>query len=134
MMPPKIPTENPRDALEFCRKLASLLDAPHDSLQKVDNRLPPTISIVIPVYEEQENLPTLYTQLTNVLNDYEPNYEIIFIDDGIAVRAGIYVGKFDRGVDKIPPGFDMNDNIPGHRPIDSADLIPGFFDRGKRKL
>jgi dolichol-phosphate mannosyltransferase len=46
------------------------------------NPVQPTISVVIPVYEEQENLPVLYDRLTDVLGKFEPNYEIIFVDDG----------------------------------------------------
>jgi dolichol-phosphate mannosyltransferase len=48
----------------------------------LEDYIPPTISVVIPVYEEKENLPVLYNRLTNVLSDFEPNYEIIFVDDG----------------------------------------------------
>ncbi|MBI4647893.1 MAG: glycosyltransferase family 2 protein [Bacteroidia bacterium] len=40
------------------------------------------ISIVIPAYNEQENIPVLYKKLVNILNDLKTSYEIIFIDDG----------------------------------------------------
>jgi len=40
------------------------------------------LSIVIPVYNEQENLNELHQQLTNVLKDIGLSYEIIFINDG----------------------------------------------------
>lgn len=39
------------------------------------------ISVVIPVYNEVESLPTLYGQLISVLAKFSP-YEIVFIDDG----------------------------------------------------
>lgn len=38
------------------------------------------ISIVIPIFNEEQNIPTLYKELKNVLKKY--NYEIIFVDDG----------------------------------------------------
>ena len=38
------------------------------------------ISIVIPVYNEESNIPLLYSQLTKAMKPY--NYEIIFVDDG----------------------------------------------------
>src|SRR3989344_9630186 len=38
------------------------------------------ISIVIPVYNEEANIPLLYSQLTKAMKPY--NYEIIFVDDG----------------------------------------------------
>lgn len=37
------------------------------------------ISVVIPAYNERENIPILYEKLTKVLNG---DYEIIFVDDG----------------------------------------------------
>ena len=39
------------------------------------------ISIVIPLLNEQENLPSLYEQISQAMQD-QPGYEIIFIDDG----------------------------------------------------
>jgi glycosyltransferase involved in cell wall biosynthesis len=40
------------------------------------------ISIVIPVYNEEENLKELHTKLSAVLSTITENYEILFIDDG----------------------------------------------------
>jgi glycosyltransferase involved in cell wall biosynthesis len=39
------------------------------------------ISIVIPVYNEEENIKELHTKLTNVLLTITENYEILFVDD-----------------------------------------------------
>ncbi len=39
------------------------------------------ISIVIPVYNEEDNLKLLQEKLTNVLNSFEGGYEIIYVDD-----------------------------------------------------
>lgn len=40
------------------------------------------ISVVIPVYNEEENLPTLISQLTEVLEGLGSSYEMVFVDDG----------------------------------------------------
>lgn len=40
------------------------------------------LSIVIPIFEEEENLKPVYEQLKSVLNELNRSYEIIFIDDG----------------------------------------------------
>jgi len=40
------------------------------------------ISIVIPVYNEEENIPLLHERLLKVLNSQNENYEIIYVDDG----------------------------------------------------
>jgi len=39
-------------------------------------------SVVIPVYNEGENLEELYNRLTKVINELSISYEIIFVDDG----------------------------------------------------
>jgi len=42
----------------------------------------PEISIIIPLYEEEESLKELYQKITAVLETLNKTYEIIFIDDG----------------------------------------------------
>lgn len=41
----------------------------------------PELSVVIPVYNEEENIPELYNRLASALKQVD-SYEIIFIDDG----------------------------------------------------
>ncbi len=45
------------------------------------------ISIVIPVYNEEENVPILYEKLREVLEKIPYDYEIIFVDDGSIDRT-----------------------------------------------
>jgi len=103
----KIPTDDPQEALRFCQALAGMLASPPASSVRVEppspgieglgaslppsiggrgaspSRLPPpTLSVVIPVYNEAENIAILYKRLTDVLDKIEPKYEIIFVDDG----------------------------------------------------
>lgn len=40
------------------------------------------ISIIIPVYNEEENLQELYKEIKNVCDNLNGDYEVIFIDDG----------------------------------------------------
>ena len=40
------------------------------------------ISIVIPLYNEEESLPELYSWIEQVMNKNKLSYEVIFIDDG----------------------------------------------------
>jgi len=41
-----------------------------------------TISIIIPTYNEEENLPVLYRRMCETIKDSEDNFEFIFVDDG----------------------------------------------------
>ena len=40
------------------------------------------LSVIIPVYNEKENITILYNELKSVLSKLNLNYELIFIDDG----------------------------------------------------
>jgi polyisoprenyl-phosphate glycosyltransferase len=90
----RIPTRDPQAALRFCRALAAFLSSPPSpdgrfALQDLPPAAlgssfpgPPALSVVIPVCDEQDNLPLLYQRLTAVLEDCEPNYQLVFVDDG----------------------------------------------------
>ncbi len=40
------------------------------------------VSVIIPVFNEEENIESLYAELKESLNSLEKDYEIIFVDDG----------------------------------------------------
>ena len=47
-----------------------------------EKNYPIDLSIVIPLYNEQESLPELHEWITRVVTEMGVTYEIIFIDDG----------------------------------------------------
>lgn len=53
------------------------------------------ISIVIPAYREEENIPHIYTELTNILQSLSGkyDYEIIFVNDGSPDRTWSEIEK-----------------------------------------
>jgi dolichol-phosphate mannosyltransferase len=93
--PLAIPIDDPEAALRFCRSLAALFGPANPSdfaraggqrerLRAAPEAAPPDLSIVIPVYNEEDNLPHLYARLRATLDQVGMRYEIVFVDDGSA--------------------------------------------------
>ncbi len=86
-----IPTDDPEAALRFCQALSALLDSRPEvgrlAAAAPVGAAPPQaapleLSVVIPAYNEEENLPTLYTRLLASLAPLGIGYELIFVNDG----------------------------------------------------
>jgi undecaprenyl-phosphate 4-deoxy-4-formamido-L-arabinose transferase len=60
----------------------------------------PAISVVIPVYDEQEGLPLLFERLYPALDALGRSYEVVFVDDGSADRSvAVLREQFERRPD-----------------------------------
>jgi undecaprenyl-phosphate 4-deoxy-4-formamido-L-arabinose transferase len=60
----------------------------------------PTLSVVIPVYNEEQTLPLLFARLYPALDKLKLPYEIVFIDDGSGDRsAALLREQFERRPD-----------------------------------
>ncbi|MBD3673518.1 MAG: glycosyltransferase family 2 protein [Planctomycetaceae bacterium] len=46
-----------------------------------------SVSVVVPIYNEEENVPLMYDALNRVLPETQRDYEIIFVDDGSTDRS-----------------------------------------------
>ena len=57
------------------------------------------LSVVVPVYNEEEALPLFYEQLREVLDGLDREWEIIFVDDGSKDNTG---GLIDRMAAETP--------------------------------
>jgi dolichol-phosphate mannosyltransferase len=42
----------------------------------------PVLSVIIPIYNEEQNIPVLYTRMKQVLDSLGDTYELLFINDG----------------------------------------------------
>ena len=90
------PVNDPAEALEFCRALAAAIDPLPDvegrhlqlahiaaMIGQAGESMPaPMLSIVIPVFNEEENLPALHARLSATLTEQKLDYEVVFVDDG----------------------------------------------------
>ncbi|NTV62825.1 MAG: glycosyltransferase family 2 protein, partial [Oscillochloris sp.] len=92
-----IPTDDPQEALRFCQALAQVMATsaaplqPGHQAQRADADLlaaaPLDLSVVIPAYNEEENLPALYARLRASLDPLDLRYELIFVNDGSRDRT-----------------------------------------------
>jgi glycosyltransferase involved in cell wall biosynthesis len=64
-------------------------DAPREPMES-----PPELSIVVPVYNEEDNLPLLWPEIREVLEPTGLRYEVIFVDDGSRDRSAEIVRGF----------------------------------------
>ncbi len=80
----------------------------------------PYVSVVIPVYNEAENLEALYTRLTATLDKLGKPYEIVFTNDGSRDGSFALLREFHR---RRPPQvrvIDFNGNFGQHMAIMAA--------------
>jgi undecaprenyl-phosphate 4-deoxy-4-formamido-L-arabinose transferase len=80
----------------------------------------PALSIVIPVYNEELNLPTLFARLYPVLDALGRSYEIVFTNDGSADRSiELLKAQFAARPD-VTRVIDFNANYGQHMAIMAA--------------
>jgi len=59
------------------------------------------ISIVIPLYNEEESIPELYEWIDKVMNENKFSYEVIFVDDGSTDNSWSVIERLKAGSDNI---------------------------------
>jgi undecaprenyl-phosphate 4-deoxy-4-formamido-L-arabinose transferase len=79
-----------------------------------------TLSVVIPVYNEELNLPTLFARLYPVLDALGRRYEIIFTNDGSADRSGQLLREQHAKRPDVTRVIDFNANYGQHMAIMAA--------------
>jgi undecaprenyl-phosphate 4-deoxy-4-formamido-L-arabinose transferase len=80
----------------------------------------PYLSVVIPVYNEQENLPALFLRLAAVLDKVGKPYEILFTNDGSRDNSLVLLKDFHQQRPKQVRVIDFNGNFGQHMAIMAA--------------
>src|SRR5579872_433352 len=89
----------------------------------------PELSVVIPVYNEQESLLTLFKRLYPALDALKRSYEIVFVDDGSADRsAAMLREQFDKRPDATRVVL-LQSNFGQH-----AAILAGFHSSRGQKV
>lgn len=80
----------------------------------------PTLSVVVPVYDEEAGLQALLTRTYPALDALGVSYEIVFVDDGSRDRsAKLLAEQFERRPD-VTRVVLLNGNFGQHRAIMAA--------------
>ena len=80
----------------------------------------PYVSVVVPVYNEQENLDALFTRLTAVLDGLGKPFEILFTNDGSRDRSGTMLKEYYERRPNQVRVIDFNGNFGQHMAIMAA--------------
>ena len=80
----------------------------------------PYISVVIPVYNEQDNLNSLFERLMPVMDKVGKPYEVLFTNDGSRDRSGAMLKEFYERRPKNVRVIDFNGNFGQHMAIMAA--------------
>jgi undecaprenyl-phosphate 4-deoxy-4-formamido-L-arabinose transferase len=78
---------------------------------------PPYLSVVIPVFNEEENLPELARRLLAVLTAQPYTFEIIFVDDGSADRSWEIISQLHQEHPQVIRGRQFIRNFGQHPAI-----------------
>lgn len=84
------------------------------------------ISVVIPVYNEEKNIPLVSQEVAGVFSSLPYEYEIIFVNDGSADNSLLEILKLSREDDRVK-GLDFSRNF-GKEPALSAGCHAAFGD------
>jgi len=76
------------------------------------------VSIVIPVYNEEKNIPLVNQEIAGVFSSLPYDYEIIFVNDGSADNSLLEILKLSREDSRVK-GLDFSRNF-GKEPATSA--------------
>ncbi len=121
-----VPTDDPGAALDFCRALAHVLKSAGrpspDVAEVVDDivETPPDLSVVVPAYNEEGNLPVLYRRLVAALTPLDLKWELIFVNDGSRDTSAAVIASLAKADARVT-AVDLARNF-GHQAAISAGL------------
>ena len=79
---------------DLCHAFGSSLGHPFEI--SLSDLCDPTISVVVPMLNEEANLPTLYDRLTGVLTSLGMSYELVLVNDGSSDGTHTEIARLHR--------------------------------------
>lgn len=80
----------------------------------------PELSVVVPLFDEQDTLPELYRRLTAVLRGMKLSYELVLVDDGSRDASAMLIDSY-AATDRTVVAVHLSRNF-GHQPAVTAGL------------
>ncbi|EQD44364.1 glycosyl transferase family protein, partial [mine drainage metagenome] len=88
------------------------------------------LSVVIPVYNEEASLPSLFERLYPVLERWGGSYEVVFVDDGSRDRSAALLRQVFESHPEVTRVILFQSNFGQH-----AAILAGFeYARGRRVI
>ncbi len=121
-----VPTDDAGAALDFCRALALMLKTGGQSSPAVAEVIddivdtPPDVSIVVPAFNEEGNLPVIYRRLVAALAPLDLKWELLFVNDGSRDASADVIASLAKADARVT-ALDLARNF-GHQAAISAGL------------
>lgn len=80
----------------------------------------PTVSVVVPLFNEQENVPQLYRRLVSALEGADLRFELVFVNDGSKDATPTLLNELQQGDERVVV-VHLSRNF-GHQPAVSAGI------------
>ncbi len=91
--------------------------AKNNLLSKMSHIMQPEISIVVPVYNEADNLASLFQRLTAAMDRYGKAYEIILVNDGSRDNSAGILNELQKRRPDVIRVIHFNGNFGQHMAI-----------------
>ena len=98
------------------------------------NPLKAELSIVIPVYDEEENVRILYHEIRNALDPLKKPYEVIFVDDGSSDRTWNYLNEIKQKEKIENNGYMRTRLIKFSRNFGQTAAMQAGFDQAEAEI
>lgn len=77
------------------------------------------ISVVVPLYNEEESLPELYAWIERVMHEHHFTYEVIFVNDGSTDHSWQVIEELSRKSKEVK-GIKFRRNYGNHLPYSAG--------------
>ncbi len=90
-------------------------------MKNILSKYPYDVSVIVPIFNEQENIEPLYTQIETVLTRAQKTFEILFVNDGSTDQSSLVLQRLHKDHKRIVKVLHFSRNF-GHQLALTAGL------------